>query len=100
MENKEELEKKICDCGALPEKHMHAENGDFIHLPVKKELNFTTSFEAGYKQGYMRCVEEALKALPEKKECDDLDRDDAHPRGFNSALFQAHDAISKLKENI
>lgn len=50
------------------------------------------------KQGYMRGVEEALRSLPEKKECDDLDRDDAHYRGHNSCLSQAHDAISKLKE--
>ena len=55
------------------------------------------------KQGYMRCVEEALRVLP--KEADETyhegdyeDMMDAHyNKGWNKHRSQARDAISKLK---
>ena len=92
MENKE-LEFMECDtCRAKPGSP----------ILCRGCLHNRTALTLADKQGYMRGVEEALRVLPKEKHLQGVlgDNDYIEDMGFNSCLSQAHDAITRLREEV
>lgn len=100
MENKEELEKLVEKCRPVPTE-VDIDNPDhrfavviLEELWVEQEKDVREAISLADKQGYMRGVEEALRALPKIRPLTSGIR----ASGWNAHHSQAHDAISKLKE--